>query len=136
MGRHAALAAAVGALLVPSSSALADGPVATKSGAVVNFLTLGKVKIRKKLAVSFECAVNCSVTSTLTLKGAGFKFTSAQSGNFPFGVPLIHFIQPNGQALKFIKANVGKFRLVSSVSATDSTTGATDSISHAFKLKR
>ena len=35
-----------------------------------------------------------------------------------------------------MKAHPGKFRLISDVTATDPATGAMDTISHTFKLKR
>jgi hypothetical protein len=125
-----------GALLLPGSSALAGGPVATKSGALINYLTTGKLKIAKKIIVPFQCAVACNVVSSLTVKGPGIKATDTESGNLGAGVPAGHFIKPNGTLLKAMKASPGRFTLVSSVNATDPATGATDAIANTFKLKR
>ena len=47
-----------------------------------------------------------------------------------------HFIKPSGPLKKLMRANPGRYKLVSHVTATDPATGAVDKISHAFKLKR
>jgi hypothetical protein len=136
IGRIAALLAVAGALLLPSSTALAGGPAATKSGALINYLTTGKLKVAKRIVVPFQCAVQCNVVSSLSVKGPGIKGTDTESGTLQAGVPAGHFIKPNGPLLRAMKASPGRFKLVSSVNATDPATGATDAIAHAFKLKR
>jgi hypothetical protein len=135
MGRAAALIAVAGMLLLPASG-LAGAPVATKSGALINYTTTGKLKIRKTITIPVVCSANCQVTSTITLKGPGFKLHNTVSGTLTAGVPGGHLIKPNGPLLKSMKASPGKFRIVSQMTATDVSTGATDSISHTFKLKR
>jgi hypothetical protein len=132
----AAVLAVAGALLLPTSSALAGGPVATKSGALINYLTTGRLKIGKKIIVPFQCAVNCNVVSSVTVKGPGIHTTDTESGSLQAGVPSGHFIKPNGPLKKAMRAAPGRFKLISRVNATDPATGATDSISHAFRLKR
>lgn len=134
--KSAALLAVAGALLLPGSAALAGGPPATKSGALINYLTTGKLKIAKKIIVPFQCATNCNVVSSITIKGPGIHLTDTESGTLGAGVPSGHFIKPNGPLLKALKAAPGRFKLISSVNATDPVTGATDAISHAFRLKR
>ena len=139
MSRSGSLFAAVavtGVLLIPASGAVADGPVAHKSGAIVNFVTTGKVKIRKRTQPIAVCSVNCDVSGTGVLKGLGGRLPFADSGSFaanqPFGLALI----TKGKLLKLIKQNAGRFRLNETLIATDPTTGATDKISRSFKLKR
>ena len=46
------------------------------------------------------------------------------------------FFKPNGPLLKRDEGHPGAFKIVSSMTATDPTTGATDAIAHTFKLKR
>jgi hypothetical protein len=136
IGKVAAVLAVAGALLLPGSSALAGGPVAKESGALINYLTTGRLKIAKKIIVPFQCSANCNVVSTITVKGPGIHATDTESGALGAGVPSGHFIKPNGPLLKAMKAAPGRFKLISSVNATDPVTGATDSISNAFRLKR
>jgi len=135
IGRTSALIAVGGMLLVPASG-LAGGPVATKSGAIINYTTTGKLKVRKSITIPVVCSVNCQVTSTVVVKGPGFKLHNTVSGTLQAGVPGGHIIKPNGPLLKSMKADTGKFRLVSHMTATDVSTGATDAIAHTFRLKR
>jgi hypothetical protein len=131
----AALALAA-ALVLPASASTAD-PVATKSGAIINYVSTGKLKIGKKILIEVVCSVNCNVTSTTVVKGPGFKRTLTVSGslqaNATGGGP---FVQPNGALLKAMKAEPGRFKFINSITASDPSTGATDSISRTFKLKR
>jgi hypothetical protein len=134
--RFAAAAAVIGALLLPASSAVASGPIAHKSGAIVNYTSTGKLKVGKRIEIKVVCAVNCNVTSTTVIKGPGFKTTSSVSGALTAGVAGGPFFKPNGPLLKAIKADTGKWRLANTITATDPATGATDTISRTFKLKR
>jgi hypothetical protein len=135
IGSFVAAVSIIGALLLPASSAV-GAPTAHKSGAIVNYLTLGKIQIAKKLVVPFQCTVNCDVVSTLKIKGPFVKGADKQSASLQAGVPVGHFIKPSGPLLKLIKARPGRYKLVSTVKARDPLTGATDKISHAFRLKR
>jgi hypothetical protein len=136
-----AAAAVAAAMLIPASQASAgDGPVATKSGAVVNYVTTAKIKLRKRIGPSFVCSVQCSINSTLKLKGPGGHITDVRTATAVApGVILTHFFKfakfPK-RVRGLIKEHIGKFRLVSKVMATDDATGAQDVISHSFKLKR
>jgi hypothetical protein len=144
-----AAAAVAAALLIPASQASAggaqiatagDGPVATKSGAVVNYVSTAKIKLRKRIGPSFVCSVQCSINSTLKLKGPGGQITDVRTAaGVPPGVILTHFFKfakfPK-RVRGLIKEQIGRFRLVSTVMATDDATGAVDKISHSFKLKR
>src|SRR5262245_53072416 len=136
--------AATAALLIPASQAAAGariasgghGPVATKSGAIVNFVTTGKLKVKKKFQPLAVCSVNCEVTGTAVLKGPGVKATITDSGSFPATQPFGLQIQVAGPLLKSMKQKPGKFRLNVTYTALDPTTGAQDTVSRPFKFKR
>ena len=131
------LLAVAAALLLPASSALAgDGPVAQKSGAIVNFVTTGKVKVARHFQPLAVCSVDCSVTGTAVLKGLGGKATITDSGTFAANQPFGLQITVKGGLLKLMKANPGRFHRSETYTATDPATGATDTISHSFKFKR
>jgi hypothetical protein len=139
----AALAVA-GALLIPAAPAAAgaqiakggDGPIATKSGAIVNFLPAGKLRVAKRFQPLAVCSINCNVTGTAVLKGMGGKATITDSGSFPANQPFGLQIRIKGVLLKLMKANPGKFRLNVTYTATDPTTGATDTVSRPYRFKR
>jgi hypothetical protein len=136
IGRIATLTAITGALLVPASDAVAKTPVAHKSGALINYVTTAKLKVQKRINIFAVCAVDCTVNTTTTIKGRGYKQTFPLNGALAAGVPGGPFFKPNGPLLSAMKAHPGAFKIVSSMTATDPTTGATDSIAHTFKLKR
>jgi hypothetical protein len=136
IGRIATVAAVACALLLPASSAVAKDPVATKSGALINYVTTGKLKVSKKILVAVVCSVNCNVNTTTTIKAKGYHQTFQLSGALQAGVVGGPFFKPNGSLLKVMKAQPGAFKIVSSITATDPTTGASDAIAHTFKLKR
>ena len=135
IGTIAAAVAVTGALLLPASSAL-SAPTAHKSGAIVNYLTTGKIRIGKKLIIPFSCTVNCNVVSFLKLKGPFVKGSDTESGSIAAGVPAGHFLKPSGPLSKLLKSAPGRYKLISRITATDAATGATDQIAHSFKLKR
>jgi hypothetical protein len=135
IGSCAAAVAVIGALLLPATSAV-GAPTAHKSGAIVNYLTTGKIKISKKMVVPFQCAVSCNVVSTLKIKGPFIKGADTEQGSLPAGVPAGHFIKPSGTLKKLMEASPGRYKMVSHITATDPATGATDSIAHSFRLKR
>ncbi len=136
IGSFFAVLAVIAVLVAPASGAAAGGPVAHKSGAIVNWVTKGKVKVRKHIQPVAVCSVACNVTGTGVLKGLGARIPFGDSGSFGpnelFGLALI----VKGKALKTIKENAGRFKLTETLTATDPTTGATDTISRAFRLKR
>jgi hypothetical protein len=136
-GRLGALLAVALALVLPASAAVAGGgPVATKSGALINYVSTGKLKVAKNIQVLVVCSANCNVTSNTVIKGPGVHLSGNVSGSLTANVPGGPFFKPNGPLLKALKADTGKFRLVSRISALDPATGATDSISHTFKFKK
>ena len=113
-----------------------SGPIATKSGALVNYVTTGKLKIAKNIQILLVCSSNCNVASNSVIKGPGVKIPGVVSGSLTANVPGGPFFKPNGPLLKAMKAEPGKFKLVNHVTATDATTGFTESISRTFKFKR
>jgi hypothetical protein len=132
-----ALIAVAGVLLVPASGAIAgDGPVATKSGAIVNFVTTGKLRVTRRIQPLAVCTVNCDVTGTGVLKGLGGRATFSDSGSFPAGEQFGLFVTIKGSLLKLMKKFPGRFRLAETLTATDPATGATDSVSKSFRFKR
>jgi hypothetical protein len=141
MGTIVAALAITAALAVPASSALAGGgPVATKSGAIVNYVSTAKVKLGKRSGPSFVCSVTCNLTSKLVLKGPHLKLPDTETASsVPAGQALTHFFNFSKfpkSVRQFIAQHVGQYTLVSTVNATDAATGATDAISNVFKLKR
>jgi len=72
--------AVVGALLLPASGAV-GAPSAHKSGALINYLTTGKLRIGKRIIVPFQCSVNCNVVSFLKLKGPFVKGSDTEQGS-------------------------------------------------------
>ena len=145
-GKRTAFAALLvcGALLIPASQAAAgahiakggDGPIATKSGAIVNFLPAGKLKVARHFQPLAVCSIDCTVTGTAVLKGLGGRATITDTGSFPANQPFGLQISVKGVLLKLMKAQPGKFRLNVTYTATDPTTGATDTVSRPYKFKR
>ena len=132
-------------LLLPASEAVAggaqiasagDGPVATKSGAIINWKSGFKLRVAKRIQPLAVCSVNCNVSGRGVLKGMGVKARFADSGAFPAGTLFGLLITIKGPLLKAMKAHPGKFKLVETLTATDPTTGAVDTISRAFRFKR
>lgn len=132
------------ALLMPASQAAAgahiaragDGPVATKSGAIVNFLPAGKLKVAKTFQPLAMCSINCDVTGTAVIKGFGLKLPVTDSGSFAANQPFGLKVTVKGELLKLMKQKPGKFRLNVTYTATDPTTGAMDTVSRPYKFKR
>jgi hypothetical protein len=130
-------AVATGAVLLMPISVAAGAPVANKSGAVVNYTSVKKVKIARKMKMHFVCAVDCSVTARAKIKGPGaqVKFRPL-SGSFAANQPLFLELTISKRFVRIIRSAPGKFRIVNAITATDAATGAVDHIKHSFKLKR
>jgi hypothetical protein len=132
------------AVLLPASQAAGDaqiasaghGPVATKSGAIVNWRSGFKLRVQKRIQPLAVCTVNCDVTGTATLKGLGGKASFSDSGSFQAGQLFGLYIVVKGGLLKLMKQSPGRFHLTETLTATDPTTGAVDQISRTFKFKR
>jgi hypothetical protein len=137
--------AVTAALLVPASQAAASGaeiasaghgPVATKSGAIVNWVSGFKLRVTKKIQPLASCAVTCNVTGNGTLKGLGGKAHFSDSGTFAPGQLFGLYVTVKGALLKLMKKYPGRFHLTETLVATDPTTGAVDKISRTFGFKR
>jgi hypothetical protein len=135
--RFSLIAVAVIGIAAWSAPGTNAGPVATKSGAIINYVSTGKLPIGNTILIEVVCSVNCHVDSTTKVKGPGIKRSLAVSGdlaaNATGGGP---FVQPNRALLKAMKCEPGKFKLVSSITATDAATGASDALFHTFSLRR
>ena len=118
------------------SGAPGDGPIAQKAGALVNYATQGKIKVAPTIGVSFVCSVPCSVTSILTIKGPNGGSDTQTATDVPVGQLLTHVVNIGKSGARFMRANLRKFRVVSTVTATDASTGAVETISQTFRLKR
>jgi hypothetical protein len=130
-------ALALSLFLLPAAAVAGGaGPTATKSGTLVNYVSTGKLKIAKTITIFVVCAANCDVQTNTVVKGPGFKESAKISGSLSAGVPGGPFFKPNGPLLKAMKAQPGRFRVNSTVAATDPATGVTETIARSFRLKR
>src|SRR5690242_21515699 len=134
MSRHLRSAVASGALIaalaLPASEAMAGvGPVAHTSGTLVSFVTTGKLKVQRTMQPLAQCSAACNVTGTGTLKGLGGRASLSDSGSFTAGQLFGLAVTVPKNLLKLMKANPGRFRLNETLTATDATTGAVDSVS-------
>jgi hypothetical protein len=132
--RGALMIAVATALLAPAPAA--GTPAATKSGVLINYADTGKLRVAKKIEISLVCSENCNVETTTVIKGPRFKDSFDVSGPLTAGIPGGPFFEPNGPLFKQMKAETGKFKILSTATATSATTGAVETIKRTFKLKR
>jgi hypothetical protein len=130
------IAIAAALALPASASAAGDGPTATKSGLLINYVGPGKLKIAKKITILVVCSANCNANATTAIKGPGTNLTFDVAGPLAAGEQGGPFFKPNGPLLKAMKAEPGKFKINSSITATNAVTGAVETISRTFRLKR
>jgi hypothetical protein len=146
-GKRTTMAALVvtAAILLPASEAAAggagiasagDGPVAHKSGAIINWSSGFKLRVQKKIQPLAVCSVACDVTGHGVLKGLGGKASFSDSGSFQPGQLFGLYVTVKGALLKLMKQSPGRFHLAETLVATDPTTGATDTIKRRFSFKR
>jgi hypothetical protein len=146
--------AAAGALILPTAAAhgqqaasAGGGPIATKSGAIVNWVSGRKLSVSKsttctkhkctaKIQPLAICSVACDVSATGTLKGLGGKAHFADHAHFDANVRFGLYVTVKGGLLRLMRQSPGKFHLSESLTATDSSTGATDTITRTFGFKR
>jgi hypothetical protein len=140
-----AVLAACAALLLPASQAAAggaelasagDGPIAQKSGAIVNWVSGFKLRVSRRIQPLAVCAVACDVTGTGVLKGMGGRATFSDSGSFVAGQLFGLYVTIPRPLLRLMNAFPGRFRLSETLTATDPATGAVDTISRGFRFKR
>jgi hypothetical protein len=118
------------ALLVPAASTSAQT-------SIVSYATTGRLKVAKRIQYNIVCSVQCQVTASSTLKLKGPDLPPAVvPGTLAAGAVASPFIVLNRPALHALKSDPGKARLVSSITATDTATGASQTISRTFKFKR
>ncbi|MGH2957487.1 MAG: hypothetical protein ACRDL6_10885 [Solirubrobacterales bacterium] len=122
--------------MLPATAAAGDGPTATKSGVLVNYVSTGKLKIAKKMTILVVCASNCNVDTTTVIKGPRTKLTSSVAGPLTAGQQGGPFFKPNRPLLRLMKAEPGKFKIDSSITATNAVTGGVETITRTFRLKR
>jgi hypothetical protein len=114
-----------------------DGPVAHKSGAIVNYTSLAKLKVARHMFIHFSCAVTCDATGRAVLRAPKIKIPiTANASGIPGGAPAFMEITVKGALLRLLKAFPGRFKVVNTITAVDPTTGATDTIHHRFGFKR
>jgi len=130
------LLSVIAALTLPATAVAGAGPGATKSGVLINYVSTGKLKIGKRITILLVCSANCQVSARMVLVAPGPNFTSNVAGPLTANVPGGPFFQPNGPLLKEMKASPGKFKVRTNITATNSTTGAVESIARTFRLKR
>jgi hypothetical protein len=118
------------AVLVPAAGAGGQAPL-------VSYVTTGKLKVHPTMSYVFSCSVPCSVVETTTLKlGSARIPTVAGPATFPAGPIAAKYIIKSKKAVKFLRHNASKGRLISSVTAIDVATGNQQTINRTFKLKR
>jgi hypothetical protein len=133
--RGLAAAAVLGSALLLCSSAIA-APRAEQAGAIVNYLPTGKLRVAKKVVVPFVCSVSCSVVSTLVLKGPAVRGSDIRQVSLGPNSPVGHRIKPRPKALRLMKRVPRKYRLISTITATDIGTGAKETVMHTFRFRR
>ena len=133
MGRRgkATVVAAVSAAL------LAMAAPASAGEDLLTYLTKGKLKPSKRIAFQVVCNADCQLTatSTLVLKGPNLPPVSV-TDVFPAGLIAEAFLKPNKPARQAIKDDIGAAKLKTSVTATNTATGETDTDRRTYKFKK
>jgi hypothetical protein len=132
------VAAALALALLPAAGTAAPGggPVASKAGTLISFVSGGKLKIAKRITILVVCSEDCQADATTTIVAPGPNLTFHVAGPLTGGVPGGPFLKPNGPLLKAMKEHPGKFKLRTTITATSLSTGASETISGTFRLKR
>lgn len=129
------------ALLVPATTAGA-GPAANKSGEeLVSYLDTGKLELGKRITYLIACGApagqSCqiSVSNELKLKGPDLGPISSEAP-FPGGTTVEVFIELNKGARIAAKRKISAAKVVSTITATNLTTGEIDVDEQTFRLKK
>ncbi len=128
-----AAAAAIAVAAGPASTAAA--PRVTNE-ALVSFVGAKKIKVGKRMTYDIVCASNCNVTVKDRLVGPGTKDSGRLSGALTAAVPVAVILKPNGPLLRGLRAFPGRFKLASTVIATNPATGETDSDTRVYRFKK
>jgi hypothetical protein len=133
------------AALLPASASSSAGlapvgsPQATSSVEVeslVSYTTAGKLKAQRRIAYTGVCSADCNVTAQTTLVLPGPNVTPGPvSGTFPAGQGFEAFLKLNKAGAAFLKANKGKAKLRTKITAVNTLTGDTDTDQRVFKFK-
>jgi hypothetical protein len=104
---------------------------------LLSYLTIGKLKLGKRIAYRLRCSAECDVTATsiLVLRGPDVG-PVVDTGSFPGGEIIEAFLRPNKSARRAIRRSVGASKLRTSVTATNPTTGLTDTDTRVFRFRR
>ncbi len=124
------------------SPATPTGQPATPTGqpdaeALLSYVTIGKLKLGKRIAYRFVCSAECQVTATsiLVLRGPNVG-PAVDTGLFPAGEVIEVFLKPNKSARRAIRRNIGASKLRTSVTATNPVTGLSDTDTRVFRFRR
>jgi hypothetical protein len=118
------------ALFVPAA-------ISSAQTSIVSYVTTGKLKVAKRIQYNIVCSVNCQVTATSTLKLKGPDLPPAVvPGTLAAGAPASPFIVLNKPAKRALKANPSKARLVTTITATDLATGASQTVNRTYRFKK
>ena len=133
------MTAGVAVILVIAASprAVAQTSVYGEDDALLSYVTVGKLKLGKRISYRFVCSAQCQVTATsiLVLRGPDIG-PVVDTGSFPAGEIIEAFLKPNKSARRAIRRNIRASKLRTSVTATNPTTGATDTDTRVFRFRR
>ncbi len=113
-------------------------PASADTG-LIQVLSPPKLKVGKKVSYVLACSANCTVSATLTLTlkhGTLSPATVDSGGPLAPASPVSPYIVLNRAALKDLKSNSKAAKLKTTITATDLTTGAVDSVERTFKFKK
>ena len=120
---------AAGPLTVPAAAQVTNE-------ALISYVGPKKLKIGKKITYGIVCASDCNVTVVDITLGPKFKDADKLSGQLTATIPAGVTLTPNGPLLKALKAFPGRFKIKSTVTATNPVTGEVDTDKRTFRLKR
>jgi hypothetical protein len=124
------------ALLPAAATSAPNAPLASKAGALINFVSTGKLRIGKRISIVVVCSADCQADATVTVVAPGPNLSFHVAGPLTANVPGGPFFKPNRPLLKAMKDHPGRFKIRTAITATDPSTGASDAISGTFRLKR
>jgi hypothetical protein len=105
--------------------------------ALLSYVTVGKLKLGKRIAYRFVCSAECQVTatSTLVLRGPDVG-PVVDTGLFPAGEDIEVFLKLNKSARRAIRRHIPASKLRTSVTTTNPATGLTDTDTRVFGFRR
>jgi hypothetical protein len=105
--------------------------------ALLSYVTVGKLKLGKRIAYRFVCSAECQVTATsiLVLRGPDVG-PAVDTGLFPAGEVIEVFLKLNKSARRDIRRHIRASKLRTSVTTTNPATGLTDTDTRVFGFRR